>query len=601
MSAASHMINTMKIVRKALQKTISDLFGTIEGEIPLLPYQKGNEFDYQSAIANKLFAQLKKKNPQITQQYSSPSALAENIRESIVGKHKHLIDHSIISPQGFILFRLSKDIVKENIKYLIENPVKLEQVEKKTVLVDFSSPNIAKEMHVGHLRSTIIGESICRFLEFQGHLVHRVNHLGDWGTQFGMLISHLSDKYPNFIEQTPELKDLETFYKESKKRFDSDADFKKRAQQAVVQLQGGDEFCRRAWKVLCDISQQFYDKVYKRLDIKLDSVGESFYNDMLKGLIEELTNQGFIKEDQGAKCLFVPGKKMPLMVVKSDGAYNYDSTDLAALHYRVRELSCDRIIYITDVGQYPHFELVFAGGKHIGWVDPKKVRLDHMGFGIVLGEDGCRMKTRGGETIKLLSLLDEGKDRAKKQLIERLEAGNKEAADNKNLKQTQLTLEELDNAAEVLSVAAIKYFDLRLNRIQNYKFDFDNMLNQKGDTAVYLLYSYVRLCSIIKKSEISVEDISKNEGFEFTTDYELTLARHLVKFPDVVENVTTELEINRLCDFLYSLSVKVAEAYHAYKIIGNKDTLNRIQLIYCCQKIMEKCFFLLGIKTINKI
>jgi arginyl-tRNA synthetase len=268
---------------------------------------------------------------------------------------------------GFFLnIKLKDDFIQARIKTLnfcdtvkmLDNPVEGAQEEskdptekKQRVLVDFSSPNIAKDMHVGHLRSTIQGDSICRIFEFLGNEVLRVNHVGDWGTQFGMLITELDDAFPNWINECPEISDLQSFYQNSKKRFDGEPEFKKKSQETVVKLQSGDEHCKKAWELLCDISRKNFDQIYERLNVKLDEYGESYYNPMLKPLIEELQAKGIAVEDNGAVCIFIPKQKVPVMIQKSDGGFNYDTTDLAALRHRIETLKCDRIVYVTDIGQ----------------------------------------------------------------------------------------------------------------------------------------------------------------------------------------------------------------------------------------------------------
>lgn len=597
-----YLKNTISLVRGILQNSIEKVFGVKEENVPLLPFSKTHDWDYQSAFANKLFNQFGKTRPEIIQKFPTIKQMIEVVKTNLLEEHSHMIKAVSVSEQNFLLILLQDSYLQSEVNFIRLHDMIIPKKENpETVVVDFSSPNIAKEMHVGHLRSTILGESICRILEFKGLVVKRVNHLGDWGTQFGMLIAHLIDSYPDYLNSTPNLKDLETFYKESKVRFDSDPEFKLKAQQYVVKLQSGNEDCLKAWKVLCDISREFYKLIYKRLDITIEEFGESFYNPVIPPMLKELEAKALIKEDQGAMCIFIPKKKVPLMVVKKDGGFNYDTTDLAAVKYRLESLKAQRVIYLTDVGQWPHFELVFEGAKLAGWYEPPKQKLEHMGFGIILGENGERMKTRGGKTVKLMELLDEGRDRARQQLIMRLKGGESEGENEDGLtKKSHLDESEIEHSAEILSIAAIKYFDMRLNRTQNYKFDFDNMLNQKGDTAVYLMYSYIRLCSIIKKSGFTKEELQSTE-FVFTDEYEKILARHLVKFTETVESVVDELMINKLCEYLYSLSVKIAEAYHAYKINNNEHSKTRVLLIHVCKNTMAKCFQLLGIKTIEKI
>lgn len=378
-----------------------------------------------------------------------------------------------VTDQGFLTIKLKQHIVEEEMNCILKNGLNFPIEEKKKIAVDFSSPNIAKEMHVGHLRSTIIGESICRIFEFQGHEVLRINHLGDWGTQFGMLIAYMKIKYPKFLEEEIELSDLTTFYKESKKLFDEDAEFKKTAQLTVVDLQKGNPECRKAWEIICEISRREFTEIYKRLDITLEDFGESFYNDKIPAVIEDLKVSGMLVEDKGAQCVFIEKYKNqpPLFIVKSDGGYGYDSTDMAAIKYRLKALNCNRLVYITDVGQQPHFDYVIAAAQKIGWHTPPTTRCEHMGFGIVQGEDGKRFRTRSSETVKLRDLLDEARDRALEKMKERVSGGAKEekeegAAEEEEEKEnkgnvTYLTEEEYLEAAEKMGMAAIKYYDLR--------------------------------------------------------------------------------------------------------------------------------------------
>ena len=589
--------NTINLVKLDLQNSVESVFGIKDNKLPLIAFTKSREFDYQSAFANKLF-NSRKKDKEFTAKYKSVKDVSDVVKDHLLEQNKELIKDVQVTNNGFLIILLHNTYLQEEVNKLLKNGINVENnEEKQTIAVDFSSPNIAKEMHVGHLRSTIMGESICRIFEFQGHKVHRINHVGDWGTQFGMLIAHLEDKFPDYADSLPELKDLETFYKESKQRFDSDEEFKLKAQQYVVKLQSGDEKLLKGWKVLCDISRQFFNKVYEILDISVEEFGESFYNPKIPAMLKELEEKGLIKEDKGAKCIFVPKKKLPLMVVKSDGGFNYDTTDMAAANYRLNELKANRIVYLTDVGQKVHFDLIFEASKMAGWHNPPQTRMEHMGFGLICNETGGKMKTREGKTVKLMDLLEEAKKRAKDQLLERF---NSEDDEDTFGKKTQLKEEEIDYHAEVLGIAAVKYFDMRQNRIQNYNFIYDDMLSQKGNTAIYLMYSYIRLCSILKKCGIEESELRKYD-FEFTDENEASLARHIAKFPEIIEKVNTDLTLNTLCDYLYTLSVIIAECYRSYKINNNEHTKNRVQLILCAKMVMEKCFFLLNIKTVNRI
>jgi arginyl-tRNA synthetase len=590
----------IKLISEALINVIEKTVGIRDPATPIIPFGKSNDWDYQSAFANKLFSQAKKTNPDLAKRFPTASEMAREVGVNLKATYPQLVQEVEITEQGFLLILIGTPFLQEEAKVLLKEPVQIEPAhDKETVVVDFSSPNIAKEMHVGHLRSTILGESICRILEFKGYDVRRVNHVGDWGTQFGMLIAYLIKNFPDYMDNIPNLKDLETFYKESKKAFDEDETFKKEAHQFVVRLQAGDPDVLKAWKVLCDISRQFFVKIYQRLDIKNNEYGESFYNPMIPDVLKELEEKGLVKLDKGAKCIFVPKKQIPLMVVKSDGGYNYDTTDMAAARFRLRDWNAKRVIYLTDVGQFPHFDLIFEASKMAGWHIEGKNSMEHMGFGLVLGTDMKKIKTRSGETVKLMDLLDEGRERAKQQLMFRLQGGEGDQESEQGHK-TQLSPEEIEGAAEILAIAAVKYFDMRLNRIQNYAFDYDAMLNQKGNTAVYLMYSYIRLCSIIRKSGLTEAELIAHP-FTFTHDYELVLLRQCVKFSETLSIVMTELSINRLCDYLYSLACRIAEGYNVYKVLNNEHSKNRVAMIYVCKKIMEKCFFLLAIKTIDKI
>lgn len=611
--------STVGLVKGLVVRAVEELTGLRDDNISVIPFSKSGEFDYQSVFAPKIYPQLEKKDPEFKARFPTQEALVEAIQKRI-SEDKKLIQSTKVIDKVFLLILVGDEYLEEQMNGLLKNGAEVERDENpQHIVVDFSSPNIAKEMHVGHLRSTILGESICRVLEAKGHKVKRMNHLGDWGTQFGMLIAHMQDSFPEYLTTMPNLKDLETFYKQSKKRFDEDAAFKERAQKLVVKLQSGDEDCLKAWRILCDVSRSFFNMIYKRLNITIEEFGESFYNPMIPGVLNILKEKNLTTMDKGALCMFIPKKKLPLMVVKSDGGYNYDTTDMAAAWYRLTQLKADRVIILTDVGQYPHFELIFEGAKLAGWHVPPKTRMDHMGFGLVTGADGQKIKTRSGETAKLMDLIDEATDRARKELQSREEA-EQEAEEKKNeekkaeeaedaqakkkefdaQKKTQLSEEEFDKASEVLGVAAIKYFDMRQNRIQNYKFDYDQMLSQKGDTAVYLMYAFIRLSSILRKGGVSEEEL-RATPFKFTHPQERVIARHLVRFNEVIEMIVDQLTLNKLCEYLYALSCKIAESYGQYKILKNDDTVQRLKLILISRDMMATCFNLLNIKTIDRI
>jgi arginyl-tRNA synthetase len=581
-----------KLVKDVLTQTIHTAFN-ISQEATVFPVINKIQQDYQSPSAVQLFNTCKASHNSFG--FTNAKDLASHIKEKLVPNE--VVDSLEISEEGFIFVRVKDNLIETGINNLLNHGIHIEEDRRLTIAVDFSHPNIAKEMHVGHLRSTILGESLCRILEAQGHNVHRINHLGDWGTQFGMLINHLKEAYPDYQNNLPSLSDLTTFYKEAKKKFDTDADFKKKAQLTVVDLQRGDPECRKAWQALCDISRQEFNKIYQRLNIKLYDCGESYYNSMLPDIIKDLEEKGHITISHGAKCMFLEGKKIPLMVQKSDGGFNYDSTDVAAAKYRLLDLKADRLIYVTDMGQQDHFALVFAAAEKLNWHQPPKTRMDHMGFGLVTNQDGQKFKTRSGDTIKLIDLLDEAKKRAADQITMRMKEHQEGC-------QTFIQKDEIDQAAERIGMAAVKYFDLKQKRISNYKFNYDQMLDPKGNTAVYLMYSYARICSILNKSGITQDDMKNTlskGGFKITHPHERYIAISLLRFPEVIQTVTDELNIHKLCDFIYDIAIKIAEGYNKYRIIDdpNKDT--RILLCEAIRRMLSTAFYMVGINPLEKI
>jgi arginyl-tRNA synthetase len=565
----------------------------------LLNDKKG---DYQTAFGNMVFNKFKESNEDV-KKLESPLKFMQHMKTVLDGLKDESFEPVEVNDKAFMFLKFSRAYLESVAKQIVQEGLFVSNPHgAQKIAIDFSSPNVAKEMHVGHLRSTIMGESICRIMEYMGNTVHRINHIGDWGTQFGMLISHMFDTYPDYLDKTPELKDLETFYIAAKKRFDEDPEFKKRSQETVVKLQSGDPQCLKAWNVICDISRGFFTKLYKRLEITNNEYGESYYNPMIPDVIKELETNGHIKVDKGAKCFFIPGKDVPLMVQKTDGGYGYDTTDLAASKYRLQKLGVDRVIILTDVGQFPHFDLIFRGSFIAGWAVEGKHRLDHMGFGLIQNDKGGKMATREGGNIKLMELLDEAKARAKDQIVERLKE-NAQGEDKVETatSTTKLTEAEMDEAAEVMGIDAVKYFDLNQNRIQNYKFSYEKMLSPKGNTAVYLLYSYARINSIIEKSGIEVDKLKNAANVKITDDYETVILAHVAKFCEVILGVADELNLNRLCAYLYEFSGIIASGYKKYKILGNEHTLHRVQILYVARMVFDQCFFLLGLKPLKKI
>ena len=474
------------------------------------------------------------------------------------------------------------------------------------VVVDFSSPNIAKEMHVGHLRSTIIGDCLARVLEFRGHAVLRLNHVGDWGTQFGMLITHLKQVAPAALQtaDSVDLGDLVAFYRQAKARFDDDEAFQTTSREEVVKLQSGDPTSLKAWGLLCDQSRREFQKIYDRLDIRLSERGESFYNPYLQGVVDDLKAAGLLVVDDGAGCVFLEGvsgkdgKPLPLIVQKSDGGFNYATTDLAAIRYRLAAApqgdGAGRLIYVTDAGQAAHFAGVFQVAGRAGWVGDA-VRIEHVPFGLVQGEDGKKLKTRAGDTVRLKDLLDEAVERAEADLRRRLSDEDRSEDDA-----------FIGHVATTVGLAAVKYADLSTNRITNYQFSFDRMLALTGNTAPYLLYAVVRIAGIARKGGDLSAGASGAVGsapLSFSEPQEWALIRELLKFDAVIAEVEEELLPNRLCSYLFELSQVFNRFYDHVPVLKADEPARGSRLALCrlTADTLKLGLGLLGIPTLERM
>jgi len=450
-------------------------------------------------------------------------------------------------------------------------------------------------MHVGHLRSTIIGDCIASILEFQGHDVLRLNHVGDWGTQFGMLITYLKEVYPEALVKSDALVlgDLVELYRAAKLRFDRDEDFKERSRAAVVDLQSGEPQAKLAWQLLCDQSRREFQKIYDTLDIQIQERGESFYNSGLQDIVEDLRSLGLLEESQGALCVFLEGfsnkegERLPLIIQKTDGGYNYATTDLAALRYRITKDRAQRIIYVTDMGQSSHFTQFFQVARRAGWLTDR-VRVTHVPFGLVQGEDGKKLKTRSGDTVTLKSLLDESIDRVRADL---------------EIRNPDRSEEFKQEVAEAVGLGAVKYADLAQNRTSNYVFSYDKMLALQGNTAPYLLYAYVRIRGISRKGDIDFDRISPSQAIHLTTEPEIVLAKHLIQLAEVIDSIGEDLLPNRLCQYLFELSQKFNQFYDLCPVLQAPEPERTSRLMLCdlTAKTLKLGLNLLGIKTIEKM
>ncbi|WGT67345.1 arginine--tRNA ligase [cyanobacterium endosymbiont of Epithemia clementina EcSB] len=585
------MISISKQLNQYFCQALVNAFGTDFAEIdPLIVLASNPKFgDYQSNIALVLAKKLGK----------NPRDIAKKIIDNLA--LEELGETPTIAGPGFINIRLKITYLENQLKASrFDLRLGIEKTDfSQKVIVDFSSPNIAKEMHVGHLRSTIIGDCIARTLEFRGHQVLRLNHLGDWGTQFGMLIAYLGEVYPDALTTTNALDigDLETFYKQAKQRFDKDEKFKKTARNKVVKLQAGDKETRHAWQLLCAQSRREFQVIYDRLDIKLTERGESFYNPFLEDIVKELDKQELLKEDAGAQCVFLDGfinkagDPFPLIVKKSDGGYNYATSDLAALKYRVEEDKAERIIYVTDAGQANHFAQVFQVAKKANIISDQ-LEIIHVPFGLVKGEDGKRLKTRSGTTVKLRDLLDEAVNHARQDLEKRLEK-----------EQRKESKEFIDKVSQVVGISAVKYADLSQNRTSDYVFSYEKMLTLQGNTAPYMLYAYARIQSISREGKIDFQKLEKDIDIILKEDTEIDLGQYLLRFNEVIKEVERTLLPNRLCDYLYELSKKFNRFYENCPVLRSEKLLKTSRLLLCdlTARTLKLGLSLLGISVLERM
>ena len=491
-----------------------------------------------------------------------------------------------VSGPGFINFTLRDDwIAAQASQMLSDRRLGLAPTASpQTVVVEYSSPNVAKEMHVGHLRTTIVGDAIARVLEFAGHRVIRDNHVGDWGTPFGMLIEHLLDVGEDSAEAALLMTDPNAFYQAARRKFDTEPEFTERARSRLVRLQAGDPDTLVIWQRLVDISREYLHQVYTRLGVSLtddDIRGESFYNDMLADTVSVLEKQGIAVESEGALCAFPAGftgregRPLPLIIRKSDGGYNYASTDLAAVRYRVDKLSCDRSVYVVGSEQALHFQMVFAVAREAGWI-PADARFEHAQIGMVLGQDGNRLKTREGETPKLSDLLQEGVDRARG-ILDELDAA------------ARFGEAELDVVAEAVGIGAVKYADLSTARESAYLFDWDRMISFRGNTGPYLQYATARIRSIFRRAdgEAAASPGAGAAGIAITAGPERALALKLLGFGAVLTGVGETAEPHRLCSYLFDVASLFTTFYEECPVLKAEPASLRASRLALCALTLD--------------
>ncbi|WP_087878957.1 arginine--tRNA ligase [Citrobacter freundii] len=501
-----------------------------------------------------------------------------------------------IAGPGFINIFLDPAFLAQHVQQaLASDRLGVTQPTKQTVVVDYSAPNVAKEMHVGHLRSTIIGDAAVRTLEFLGHKVIRANHVGDWGTQFGMLIAWLEKQQQENAGEMA-LADLEGFYRDAKKHYDEDEAFAERARSYVVKLQGGDEYFREMWRKLVDITMSQNQLTYDRLNVTLtrdDVMGESLYNPMLPGIVADLKAKGLAVESEGATVVFLDeyknkeGEPMGVIIQKKDGGYLYTTTDIACAKYRYETLHADRVLYYIDSRQHQHLMQAWTIVRKAGYV-PDSVPLEHHMFGMMLGKDGKPFKTRAGGTVKLADLLDEALERARRLVAE---------------KNPDMPADELEKLANAVGIGAVKYADLSKNRTTDYIFDWDNMLAFEGNTAPYMQYAYTRVLSVFRKADID-ESALANAQVIINEDREAQLAARLLQFEETLTVVAREGTPHVMCAYLYDVAGLFSGFYEHCPILSaeNEEIRNsRLKLAQLTAKTLKLGLDTLGIETVERM
>ena len=565
---------------------VANSIGTDSATQPVDPLlQASRHADFQANAAMAMAKSLKK----------NPREIAAAVIEVVDAGE--LIDKLEIAGPGFINITLAPGALGGMLaEQRADALLGFQPPTRQTIVIDYSAPNVAKEMHVGHLRSTIIGDACVRLLEWQGHNVLRRNHLGDWGTPFGMLIEHLLDM--GETEATEELSqgDLNGFYRAARQKFEASEEFQTRARNRVVSLQSGDAETLRLWKLLIEQSQKYFMQVYGQLEVRLDGsefVGESAYNDELAPTLEELRKLGLIQTSDGAECLFPPGftnrdgDPLPLIVRKRDGGYGYAATDLAALRQRTQTLHADRLLYVVGSPQSQHLEMVYEGGRMAGWLKPPATA-EHIAFGSVLGSDGKMFKSRTGDTIRLSDLVNEAIERA----AATIEAKNPE-----------LSAEERAEVAQMVGIGAVKYADLSSERTRDYVFDFDRMLALEGNTAPYMQYAHARVQSIVRRAMeshgIDAAEIDQAPMI-IADEAEKVLAMQLLRFADVIEDVSDSLLFHRLASYLFDLATAYSGFYNSCPVVDAPDAETRLSRLALCRltaRTLATGLSLLGIRA----
>jgi arginyl-tRNA synthetase len=563
-----------------LLERLQDAFDTLRpGADPVL--RTSERADFQANGALPLAKELGRSDPRSVADEIVAAANLDDVCATVE-----------VSGPGFINLTLSDEFVAGLVAALSAEPRLgvARTASPQRVVVDYSAPNVAKEMHVGHLRSTLIGDALVRVLEFLGHEVRRENHIGDWGTPFGMLIEHLLDVGGAEQAESFSVRDLNEFYAAARVQFDSDPAFADRCRRRVVLLQGGDPETMRLWQIFVAESVRHAQEVYDLLGVLLtpeDIVGESFYNPYLPEVVTELDAEGLLVENDGALCVFPEGFEnrngdpLPLIVRKSDGGYGYPATDLAAVRDRIGRLGATRLVYVVGAEQTLHLRLVFAVAALAGYLPDASAAI-HAGFGLVLGTDGKKLASRSGESERLIDLLTEGIDRASAALKER---------------HSELGSERQAEVAHALGIGAIKYADLSTERMRDYVFDWDRMLATEGNTGPYLQYAHARIRSIFRRGQ--VEPPAPGAVPLLGEPTERALALQLLRFAEAIETTAETLSPSKLCAYLFELATTFTSFYEACRVLVEDEALRKSRLGLCelTARVLELGLSLLGMEA----
>ncbi len=574
-------MNIKSLISDRVHQALIVLGAPFDGNVQVCQSTKSKFGDYQ---VNSVMSVAKKIS-------ISPRQLAEQVLRFL--SLDDIARKVEIAGPGFINIFLKRTWLASRIDLALNSKkLGITVVQPQTIIIDYSAPNVAKEMHVGHLRSTIIGDASARTLEFLGHNVIRANHVGDWGTQFGMLIAYL-EKIQNENADNIGLSDLERYYRQAKKQYDENEKFASRARSYVVKLQGGDLYCKKVWNKLVSITMRQNQLIYNLLNVTLtegDVMGESIYNVMLPKIIDDLKTKGIAMESEGAIVVYLDefknkaGKPMGVIIQKKDGGYLYATTDIACAKYRYEILGANRMLYYTDSRQHQHLLQVWAIVRKAGYV-PDTLPLEHHWFGMILGKDGKPFKTRTGETVKLSNLLDEAIQRAYKLITK---------------KKSNIPIEEMTQVARIIGIGALKYADLSKNRTTDYVFDWDKILAFEGNTALYMQYAYTRIVSIFKRAGIDAVNLTL--PLVINEEYEIALALRLLQFEEAITTVACEGTPHVMCKYLYDLAGLFSKFYENCQIINANSEIirqSRLKLALLTSRTIKTGLYTLGIETIE--